>query len=99
MVFWCFNNKNLFISDPFSRRNIAHVIPNYPVAQYIQHCFIKTYRYFAIPRTKDGEIEVLKSDGFEEQLRFCKNACLLKFFFVDSKILEYSFFYDNFMFV
>lgn len=61
-----------FVLDPFSRRNIAHVIPNYPVAQYIQHCFMKTYRYFAIPRTKDGEIQILKSDGFEERLRFCK---------------------------
>lgn len=63
------STKFYAIEDPFSRRNIAHVIPNFSVAQFIQQCFMKTYRHFAFPRTEDGEIQLLKNHEFDNLLQ------------------------------
>ncbi|KAF8766861.1 Terminal uridylyltransferase 4 like protein [Argiope bruennichi] len=53
------------VEEPYTRRNLAYVIPTFPVCQYIHQCFIKTYRYFAFPRSKSKSIELIKNESFD----------------------------------
>ncbi|CAL1267375.1 unnamed protein product [Larinioides sclopetarius] len=53
------------IEDPYSKRNLAYVIPTFAVFQYIQRCFLRTYRYFAFPQLKTGSVELIKNESFD----------------------------------
>ncbi|GBM53145.1 Terminal uridylyltransferase 4 [Araneus ventricosus] len=53
------------IEDPYSKRNLAYVIPTFAVCQYIQQCFLRTYRYFAFPQLKTGSVELIKNESFD----------------------------------
>lgn len=57
--------KILAIEDPIVQRNLAHVIPNRQVYQYIHDCLVQTYNYFGRPQFHTGPAEltcVSKSD-------------------------------------
>ncbi|XP_015908091.2 terminal uridylyltransferase 4 isoform X1 [Parasteatoda tepidariorum] len=61
------NTRFYAIEEPFLRRNIAYVIPTFQICQYIQNCFLRTYRYFAYPQQKKGFeiVHLLKTDDFD----------------------------------